>query len=96
LSRRLVQFWQNFQTSFILLIPNCTRHRMITYTNYSCWGKYYPICEVNSTLKMELKCWSKKYSQNRVNFFLLLYNLYNLYNLFFYFWSSIYSLKLTV
>jgi hypothetical protein len=32
--RRLVQFWQNFQTSLVLLIPNCTRHRMITYTNY--------------------------------------------------------------
>ena len=31
--RRLVQFWQNFQTSLVLLIPNCTRHRMITYTN---------------------------------------------------------------
>jgi hypothetical protein len=30
--RRLVQFWQNFQTSLVLLIPNCTRHRMITYT----------------------------------------------------------------
>ena len=28
--RRLVQFWQNFQTSLVLLIPNCTRHRMIT------------------------------------------------------------------
>jgi hypothetical protein len=27
--RRLVQFWQNFQTSLVLLIPNCTRHRMI-------------------------------------------------------------------
>jgi hypothetical protein len=26
------QFWQNFQTSLVLLIPNCTRHRMITYT----------------------------------------------------------------
>jgi hypothetical protein len=24
--------WQNFQTSRVLLIPNCTRHRMITYT----------------------------------------------------------------
>jgi hypothetical protein len=24
----------NFQTSLVLLIPNCTRHRMITYTNY--------------------------------------------------------------
>jgi hypothetical protein len=33
--RRLVQFWQNFQTSLVLLIPNCTRHRMITYTNKS-------------------------------------------------------------
>jgi hypothetical protein len=31
--RRLVQFWQNFQTSLVLLIPNCTRHRTITYTN---------------------------------------------------------------
>ena len=31
-SRRLVQFWQNFQTSLVLLIPNCTRQRMITYT----------------------------------------------------------------
>ena len=30
--RRLIQFWQNFQTSLVLLIPNCTRHRMITYT----------------------------------------------------------------
>ena len=33
--RRLVQFWQNFQTSLVLLIPNCTRHRMITYTNHT-------------------------------------------------------------
>ncbi len=31
--RRLVQFWQNLQTSLVLLIPNCTRQRMITYTN---------------------------------------------------------------
>ena len=31
--RRLVQCWQNFQTSLVLLIPNCTRQRMITYTN---------------------------------------------------------------
>ena len=29
---RLVQFWQNFQTSPVLLIHNCTRHRMITYS----------------------------------------------------------------
>ena len=28
---RLVQFWQNNQTSLVLLIPNCTRYRMITY-----------------------------------------------------------------
>jgi hypothetical protein len=27
--RRLVQFWQNFQTSLVLLILNYTRHRMI-------------------------------------------------------------------
>ena len=33
--RRLVQFWQHFQTSLVLLISNCTRHRMITYTNQS-------------------------------------------------------------
>jgi hypothetical protein len=26
------KIWQNFQTSLVLLIPNCTRHRMITYT----------------------------------------------------------------
>ena len=31
--QRLVQFWQNLQTSRVLLIPNCTRQRMITYTN---------------------------------------------------------------
>jgi hypothetical protein len=30
--QRFVQFWQNFQTSLVLLIPNCTRHCMITYT----------------------------------------------------------------
>ena len=30
--RRLVQFWQNFQTSLALLIPNCTHNRMITST----------------------------------------------------------------
>ncbi len=28
----LVQFWKNLQTSRVLLIPNCTRQRMITYT----------------------------------------------------------------
>ena len=32
--RRLVQFWQNFQSSLVLLIPNCTHNRMITYTYY--------------------------------------------------------------
>ena len=31
--RPLVQFWQTFQTSLVLLIPNCTHNRMITYTN---------------------------------------------------------------
>ena len=39
--RRLVQFWQNFQTSLVLLIPNCTRHRMITYTNTRNWKLVY-------------------------------------------------------
>ncbi len=29
----LAKFWQNLQTSLVLLIPNCTRQRMITYTN---------------------------------------------------------------
>ena len=33
--RRLVQFWQNFQSSLVLLIPNCTHNLMITYT-YCC------------------------------------------------------------
>jgi hypothetical protein len=33
--RRLLQFWQNFQTSLVLLILNCTRHRKITYTYYA-------------------------------------------------------------
>ncbi len=30
--RWLVQFWQNLQTSLVLLIPNCARQCMITYT----------------------------------------------------------------
>jgi hypothetical protein len=38
--RRLVQFWQNFQTSLVLLISNCIRHRMITYT-------YTGSCQIN-------------------------------------------------
>ena len=38
--RRLVQFWQNLQTSLVLLIPNCTRQRMITYTNRKTHGYY--------------------------------------------------------
>ena len=33
-ARRLVQFWQNFQSSLVLLIPNCTHNRMITYKYY--------------------------------------------------------------
>ena len=32
---KFAKFWQNFQTSLVLLIPNCTRHRMITYTKQS-------------------------------------------------------------
>ena len=31
--RRLVQLSQNFQTSLVVLIPNCTHNRMTTYTN---------------------------------------------------------------
>ena len=30
-SRRFIKFWQNFQTSPVLLISNCTRHCMITH-----------------------------------------------------------------
>ena len=32
-SRRGESNLANFQTSLVLLISNCTRHRMITYTN---------------------------------------------------------------
>ena len=41
--RRLVQFWQNLQTSLVLLIPNCTRQRMITYTYTILLLYYYTI-----------------------------------------------------
>ncbi len=30
-TRDVWKFCQNFQTSLVLLIPNCTRQRMITY-----------------------------------------------------------------
>ena len=33
--RRLVQFWKNFQTSLVLLVPNFTHNLMITYTNFN-------------------------------------------------------------
>ena len=39
--RRLIQFWQHFRTSLVLLIPNCTRHRMITYTYYYYYFRAY-------------------------------------------------------
>jgi hypothetical protein len=31
-TRDVWKFLNNFQTSLVLLIPNCARHRMITYT----------------------------------------------------------------
>ena len=31
--QRLVQFWQNFETSPVLLMQNCTRHRKLTCAN---------------------------------------------------------------
>ncbi len=49
--RRLVQFWQNFQTSLVLLIPNCTRQRMITYTNNLTYILFKSI-EQNTGLKV--------------------------------------------
>ena len=53
--RWLVQFWQNFQTSLVLLIPNCTRHRMITYTNRT---MNISVCIGNSRLSSAI--WKKK------------------------------------
>jgi hypothetical protein len=45
--RRLVQFRQNFQASLVLLIPNCTHHRMITYTNnVQCTTPEFCMCDV--------------------------------------------------
>ncbi len=41
--RRLVQFWQNLQTSLVLLIPNCTCQRMITYTNLKYLLRFFEI-----------------------------------------------------
>ena len=40
LAQRPVQFWQNFQTSLVLLIPNCTHHCIITYT-YLIKGRWW-------------------------------------------------------
>ena len=44
----LVQFLQNIQTPLALLIPNCTRHRMITYTNKSPSSILPPIYKIVS------------------------------------------------
>ena len=33
--RRLVQFWQDLEILLVLLIPNCTHHRMVPYTNFA-------------------------------------------------------------
>jgi hypothetical protein len=40
-TRDVWKFWQKFQTSLVLLIPNCTRHCMITYTNQKTNGRLY-------------------------------------------------------
>ena len=45
--RRLVQFWQNFQTSLVLLIPNCTSQRMITYTKIEALGPFYTVRRIS-------------------------------------------------
>jgi hypothetical protein len=50
--RRLVQFLQNVQTSLVLLIPNCTRHRMITYTNTSGEVNFSVFLLIGSQLKI--------------------------------------------
>ena len=50
--QRLVQFWQNFQASLVLLIPYCTRHRMIAYTNCTIIAK---LC-VYHTIKISKVC----------------------------------------
>jgi hypothetical protein len=64
--RRLVQFWQNFQTSLVLLIPNCTRHRMITYT-YNIY-----ISEVRSNF-IPLHSYSRVYMELTAIYSLLTY-----------------------
>jgi hypothetical protein len=53
--RQLVQFWQNFQlqTSLVLLIPNCTRHRMITYTISGVY--FYYIKQVDKILPLSVQ-----------------------------------------
>ncbi len=56
--RRLVQFWQNFQTSLVLLIPNCTRQRMITYTNMGVKARYYKCKTVDLRTSNQAK-WHK-------------------------------------
>ena len=43
---RLVQCWQIFQISLVLLNPNCTRRRMITYTNKKILGNVEVISEL--------------------------------------------------
>ena len=62
--RRLVQLWQNFQTSLVLLIPNCTRHRMITYTNTVCLLNTIRLHELLSTIHAQITApCSSQYSQ---------------------------------
>ena len=40
----VVQVWQNFQTSLVLLIPNCTHNRMITYTSCTAVQLFIMFC----------------------------------------------------
>jgi hypothetical protein len=62
--RRLVQLWQNFQTSLVLLIPNWTRHPMITYTNTVCLLSTIRLHELLSTIHAQITApCSSQYSQ---------------------------------
>ena len=49
----LLQFWQNFETSLQLLIPNYTRYNMINYTKFCVlYFQTYDEC----VLKKDLEC----------------------------------------
>ena len=63
--RRLVQFWQNFQTSHVLLIPNCTHNPMITHTNIACTAQVVNLLETPGSVHL-----SSKQCDHICNFFI--------------------------